>query len=250
MVRVLKIGGSILTDKSGEKGALQDEIERVAREVASRPRDLVFVHGAGSFGHIPASQYGLPKRFSPEGLRVTHQSVVRLNRLLLEALAEAGVESLPVHPLSCLTLSEGRIERFATEPIEEMLKNGIMPLLHGDVAMDSTRGAGIVSGDQLVSYLARALRAEVVVVGCNVDGVLLSGRPMAEVKRSDLPRIEGAVGGSSGIDVTGGMRGKLDELLELAEMGISSRIFNASREGNIVRALQGEAIGTKIWRPD
>lgn len=250
MVRVLKIGGSILTDKSGERGAITDEIERVAREVASRPRDLVLVHGAGSFGHIPARQYGLPQKFSPEGLRVTHESVVRLNRLLLEALAEAGVLSLPVHPLSCLTLSGGRIESFATEPIIRMLENGIMPLLHGDVAMDSTLGGGIVSGDQLVSYLARALKAEVVAVGCNVDGVLLSGQPLAEVKRSDLPRIEGAVGGSAGIDVTGGMRGKLDELLDLADNGINSMIFNASREGNIMRTLRGEAIGTKVWRPD
>jgi isopentenyl phosphate kinase len=73
---------------------------------------------------------------------------------------------------------------------------------------------------------------------------------MAEVKRSDLPLIEGAVGGSAGIDVTGGMKGKLDELLDLADMGMSSMIFNASKEGNIVRALRGEAIGTKVWRPD
>lgn len=250
MVRVLKIGGSILTDKSGERGALTDEIERVAREVASRPHDLVLVHGAGSFGHIPARQYGLPQKFSPVGLRVTHESVVRLNRLLLDALAEAGVESLPIHPLSCLTLSGGRIESFATEPIIRMLEDGIMPLLHGDVAMDLTMRSGIVSGDQLVNYLARALRAEVVAVGCNVDGVLFSGRPMAEVKRSDLPLIKSAIGGSAGVDVTGGMKGKLDELLDLADMGVSSVIFNASKEGNVVRALRGEAIGTKVWRPD
>jgi len=46
------------------------------------------------------------------------------------------------------------------------------------------------------------------------------------------------------------MKGKLDELLDLADMGMSSMIFNASKEGNIVRALRGEAIGTKVWRPD
>ena len=41
----------------------------------------------------------------------------------------------------------------------------------------------IVSGDQLVSYLARALQAEVVAVGSNVDGVLFSGKPLAEITR-------------------------------------------------------------------
>ncbi len=67
MVRVLKIGGSILTDKIGEKGALPEEIERVAREVASRPRDLVLVHGAGSFGHIPARQVRPAAKIQPGG---------------------------------------------------------------------------------------------------------------------------------------------------------------------------------------
>lgn len=252
MTRVLKIGGSILTDKNRENGALPEEISRVAKEIASEPDDLVLVHGAGSFGHIPAKRFGLPSRFSPEGLRVTHESVVRLNSLVLEALAQEGVDSLPVHPLSCLTLSGGRIESFACGPIKEMLKEGIMPVLHGDVAMDRDPicRAGIVSGDQLVSYLARSLEAEVVAVGCNVDGVLLNGFPLDEVTRSDLPGIQSAIGGSAGVDVTRGMKGKLDELLDLADLGVSSLIFNASKEGNIALALQGRAVGTRVWRRD
>jgi len=251
VTKVLKIGGSILTDKTRGDAARQDEISRVAGEIAAtRPEDLVLVHGAGSFGHIPAKKYGLPLSFSPEGLRVTHGSVARLNDLVIKALSRAGVDSLPVHPLSCLLLSNGRIESFALEPLKAMLEDGLMPVLHGDVAMDATRKAGIVSGDQLVSYLAGALRAEVVAVGCDVEGVLLSGKPLAEIARRDLPAIESVIGGSGGVDVTGGMKGKLRELLDLADMGVDSVIFNAAREGNIVRALRGESIGTKVWRPD
>ena len=52
------------------------------------------------------------------------------------------------------------------------------------------------------------------------------------------------------MDVTGGMKGKLQELLDLADMGIDSVIFNAAKEGNIVRALQGESIGTRVRRPN
>jgi isopentenyl phosphate kinase len=250
VTKVLKIGGSILTDKTRGDAARPEEIMRVAQEIAARPEDLVLVHGAGSFGHIPAKRYGLPLIFSPEGLRVTHASVARLNDLVVKALSRAGVDSLPVHPLSCLLLSNGRIDSFALEPLKAMLEDGLMPVLHGDVAMDGAQKAGIVSGDQLVSFLARALQAEVVAVGCDVDGVLLSGRPLAEISRFDLPAIDGSVGGSAGVDVTGGMRGKLQELLDLADMGIDSVIFNAARGGNIVRALQGESIGTKVWRPN
>ena len=250
MTKVLKIGGSILTDKTRDNAARRDEISRVAQEIAARPEDLVLVHGAGSFGHFPAKRYGLPLCFSPEGLRVTHASVARLNDLVVKALSREGVDSLPVHPLSCLLLSNGRIDSFALEPLKAMLNDGLMPVLHGDVAMDVTQKAGIVSGDQLVTFLARALQAEVVAVGCDVDGVLLSGRPLSEITRVDLPAIESAIGESAGVDVTGGMRGKLQELLNLADTGIDSVIFNAARRGNIVCALRGESIGTRVWRPN
>ena len=49
------------------------------------------------------------------------------------------------------------------------------------------------------------------------------------------------------VDVTGGMGGKLNELLELAKIGIESEIINASHDNNIKRALKGEkGIGTLI----
>ena len=120
MTRVLKIGGSILTDKSRELAPRQDEIARVALEISSCPEDLVLVHGAGSFGHIPAKKYGLPQEFSRPGLRVTHGSVARLCDLVVEALGQAGVDCLPVHPLSCLVLRDGRIDRFFDEPVKEI----------------------------------------------------------------------------------------------------------------------------------
>ena len=248
MTRVLKIGGSILTDKSKELTARPDEIRRVAEEIASCPDDVVLVHGAGSFGHFPAKKYGLPHEFNRAGLRVTHSCVAKLNAKVVEALSLAGVDCLPVHPLSCLLLRDGRIHSFFMEPIKEMLKKGIMPVLHGDVAMDATRKAGIVSGDQLVPYLAKALAAEIVAMGVDKDGVLVSGRTLPMVTRQMLPDIEYALGGSAGVDVTGGMRGKLLELLDLADLGIDSMIFNAGVEGNIGRVLRGECVGTRIGR--
>ncbi len=246
MTRVLKIGGSILSDKTREATALPGAIQRVAEEIAANASDLVLVHGAGSFGHVPAKRFGLPERFNPQALRETHRSVVQLNDLVVEALSRAGALPMPVHPFSCTILKEGRIESLTVEPIAEMVKRGLLPVLHGDVAMDSVRGAGIVSGDQLVPYLGRALGAEVVAVGTNVDGVLVSGKPLQAITREDLPSIIRDVGGSTGVDVTGGMLGKLQELLNLADEGVSSVIFNASKAGNIARALKGESLGTMV----
>jgi isopentenyl phosphate kinase len=226
--------------------ARPEEIRRIAEEIAEVPQGLILVHGAGSFGHVPAKEYGLPQRFSPEGLRITHRSVSSLNDLVVDALSKAGADSMPVHPLSCATLRDGRVDSFAVQPLVEMVKDGLIPVLHGDVAMDASRKAGIVSGDQLVSYLAEAMKAEVVAVGTDVDGIIFQGRPLQRITKDRMASIEEAIGGSAGVDVTGGMKGKLQELLNLADMGTSSVIFNAGKKGNIARALRGEAVGTAV----
>jgi isopentenyl phosphate kinase len=247
-IKILKIGGSIITDKNRSALARPDEITRVANEVASSPEDLVLVHGAGSFGHIPAQRYGLPHKFNPTGLQRTHSCVARLNQMMVDALDKEGANPMPVHPLSCVVLKGGRIERFCIEPILEMIRHSLLPVLHGDVAMDMIDGASIVSGDQLVSHLARALKAQVVAVGTNVDGVIFQGEPLFELAREDLMQISESLKGSSGVDVTGGMRGKLLELLDLADSGIDSIIFNAGKKGQIEKALRGEPIGTAVRR--
>lgn len=249
-MKILKIGGSIITDKNRAATARTEEIERVAREIAAYPCDLILVHGAGSFGHMPAKKYGLPENFSREGIRVTHQSVVRLNDMMAEALVEAGADPVPVHPFSCTTLKDGRINSFALEPVKEMVRDGFLPVLHGDVAMDVSRKAGIISGDQIVPYLAYALKANTVAIGSDVEGVIFQGRPLKKITREDLSILGSDLGGSAGVDVTGGMKGKLLELLDLADKGISSTIFNASKEGNISRALRGGAVGTIVERSE
>lgn len=245
MVRILKIGGSVITDKTRPSASRPDMIEQIAMElVACSMSGLILVHGAGSFGHIQAAQYGLPERFSAEGLLKTHQSVVLLNSMIVDALFAAGASPVPVHPFSSTVLRDGRIEEMALSPIAEMSSRGLLPVLHGDVAIDLSRGSGIVSGDQIVSYLAERLRANRVVLGTDVDGIICEGRTLKEISRQDLGAFD--IGCGPGVDITGGMRGKLWELLDLADRGITSEIFNAVRPGNIKRVLLGEHLGTIV----
>ncbi len=245
-IRVLKVGGSVLTDKTRLESARIEEIGRIAAEIAGCGPGLILVHGAGSFGHFHAERYRLAERFDPEGVLETHRSVVRLNDLVVEGLRRAGSSPVPVHPLSSVLLKDGRIEAMEVGPILEMVKRGLIPVLHGDVSMDLIRGAAIVSGDQLVSHLARAVKPGIVALGTAVDGVISDGKVLPMVRRVDISRIASELGPSAGVDVTGGMGGKMRELLDLAEGGVSSVIFNASRPGLIERALRGERVGTLV----
>ncbi|MCL7474651.1 MAG: isopentenyl phosphate kinase [Methanosarcinales archaeon] len=250
---VLKIGGSIITDKSSAvPKAIPGTIERIAREVAATGADnpLILVHGAGSFGHPLARQFKLIEQFDTKGLIETHRSVKTLNAMVMDAFVSAGVPAVPVHPLSCTMLREGRISDMQTAPLREMLNRGLVPVLHGDVAMDSVRGADILSGDQIVPYIAREMGAGLIGIGSNINGVLDSEeKNIPEVTPATFDGIRKYIGGSSHTDVTGGMLGKVQELVELADKsGISSRIFDASATGSITGFLQGETMGTLIQK--
>ena len=55
--------------------------------------------------------------------------------------------------------------------------------------------------------------------------------------------------GTTNVDVTGGMVGKIKELLSLADLGIESKIINAEVEDNIFKVLEDKEVkGTVISR--
>ncbi|MDP2845516.1 MAG: amino acid kinase, partial [Candidatus Methanoperedens sp.] len=83
--------------------------------------------------------------------------------------------------------------------------------------------------------------------GSDVDGVLDGkGNVIKKITPHSFVDMKKNIRGSASTDVTGGMLGKVSEFLELANKGISSRIFNASRTGMVSRFLYGEDVGTLI----
>ena len=59
---ILKIGGSAITDKTGELAAKTEIINRLAEEIKRADLDnLIMVHGGGSFGHPTAAKYGIKR---------------------------------------------------------------------------------------------------------------------------------------------------------------------------------------------
>ena len=233
---VLKLGGSVVTDKAGDCVIRSDKIEECAGELARRPEiQVVLVHGAGSCGHPQAHRHRLEQGIPPgdlAGIPETHHAVADLNRVVVDALRRAGREAIGIHPLGHCVAAAGRLQHPDWRPVSLMLSLGVTPVLHGDVVMDTVRGASIVSGDQLVSSLARALSPDRVGLATDVPGVLDGdGAVVGRIRRGEG---KGLAGGSRSTDVTGGMQGKLEELLALADAGISSSIFHASRIGDFL----------------
>lgn len=248
---ILKLGGSVLTEKTGTPTPRPDAINRCAAEIASSnpsaDNPLILIHGAGSFGHPQAEKHNSSKGFTNFGMIEIHRSVKLLNDLVIDALIENDIPAAPVHPLSCMIAEDARIAEMETAQIEMMLARGIVPVLHGDVVMDRTMRVSIISGDQLVTYLAVKFRAARIGFGTAVDGVLADGVVIPEITPSNFDAVRSHLHGSEGTDVTRGMLGKV---LELLEIDIDSYIFNASKENMIARFLSGEELGTKIKTAD
>jgi len=155
--------------------------------------------------------------------------------------------ALSLHPSDTLIAEDGEIKGAFLDPYLRALEKGITPVTHGDVVFDLTCGNSIISGDKLVSFFANALSPERIGMGTNVDGVLdEKGDVVEEITPENFQELEKAFFTSGNVDVTGEMRGKVIELLKLAEKGIESFIFNACVEGNIEKFLRGERIGTLI----
>jgi isopentenyl phosphate kinase len=220
---ILKLGGSIVTDKTGDCRIDHDRLNEISGIIAEKTDiSVILVHGAGSCGHPEAKQHQLDIGLQPiykSGIFITHRAVRRLNDAVVNALRSRGVEAVGVHPLSACTAENGRIISFDAMPVELLARQGIVPVLHGDVVMDTVRGACIISGDQLVSYLPRVIRVGRIGLATDVAGVRIDTVSADQVK----------IGGSDNTDVTGGMKGKIRELLALAESGTESNIFHISR---------------------
>lgn len=255
-VRLVKLGGSLITDKGSERRARPEVLARLAGElVAAGPRRVLLGHGSGSFGHMEAARYGLRDGMrGPEGRRgvvATQRAAAELHALVLAALVEAGATPFSLSPSSFLVTASRQPVVVAAEPLERALEQGLLPVTHGDVVMDRQLGACVCSTETALLALAQELlKAGIPVreaVWCgDTAGVLdADGETISRIAADDpLP---GSVGGSGATDVTGGMRHRLETALRLARLGVPSWIIDGGTPGGLTAALEGERVrGTRV----
>ncbi|MCB9418669.1 MAG: isopentenyl phosphate kinase family protein [Ardenticatenaceae bacterium] len=256
----LKLGGSLITDKTGVEQLLPDVLARLAGEIGqvwtgNPDLRLLVGHGAGSFGHVAAAKYdtrhGVQTAVQWHGFAEVHASMARLNRLVVEALLAAGVSALSLQPSALARCENGRITTIDAAPVLAALDSGLVPVVYGDVAFDGGWGGTIISTEEIMAALAGAVRPSWLLLAGVTEGVLdQSGQLIPTITPANLPQIEAALGGSHGTDVTGGMASKVRGMLALAEQhhGLQVLIFSGLTAGMVKRALvePETAVGTRI----
>jgi len=255
----LKLGGSVITDKGSYLKANRPAIRRLAKEIGeSCLPQILIVHGGGSFGHPLAEKYRIKEGFEREeqllGFCEVRMAMIELNHLIVDALLRRHVPAVPLFPCSYVTTFKGRIQNVELTPFRELLRRGFTPVTCGDAVSDHALGFTILSGDQLISRLSVNLKVGRLVVGVDVDGVFTSDpniNPDADLierlSLREMKKLVSSLGRSTSTDVTGGMFGKISELIAAVENGIEVIIVNASKPGRLLAALEGQDfVGTRI----
>ena len=210
---IVKLGGAAITVKDGEPdtpnlGALKICCEKIADAVNTHgytlsPRTydvqylkMIIVHGAGSFGHPQAKEYGVANGGDvggnarlKEGIEKTKTSVRKLRELVCDELSKengyhpSGGSIAPdrVAPISpygkFFTVGKKlnrNLSRGGIDEVRAAVMAGKVPVLHGDVVCDSEQGCAILSGDTLVECLTEEFKPKRVVFISDVEGIFTS----------------------------------------------------------------------------
>jgi len=252
---IVKLGGSVITDKRKPFSLNGDVIVRLGRELseASGSRDLILIHGGGSYAHPVAKKYSVSEGFRDEyrleGFIETSKAVRMLSLDVVAKLVEGGLKAISLPAASIFITKSGKISSCNLEPVFSALRIGVVPVTSGDVVFDRELGFTVLSGDSIAAYLAIRLRAKKLIYVVNVDGIYVRDRVTGEVKVAEEfskgMKIE-PLGGAEE-DVTGGIVNKLEDGFLAAESGVEVLIINGMVEERLKKAILGEAVpGTKL----
>lgn len=251
----LKLGGSLITDKRQAETVRPDVLRRLAAEIAEARRlrpdlRLIVGHGSGSFGHVVGKRYGTRAGVStPEGwygFAATADAAARLNRLVTAALLAEGVPAWSIQPSVALRAVDGRVVDGPLYAVQTALANGLTPLIFGDVTLDEMRGGGIASTEEIFEWLAEHLPCQRMVLAGEVDGIYSAdpqlhpdAQRIPEITPANFAAISAGLGGSHGVDVTGGMAAKVAHSLALVQRHADMEIIVCSglEPGVVLAAL-------------
>ena len=257
---ILKLGGSLLTNKEKKFSINRRVLKRIASEIKAceeNGKKLVVVHGGGAFGHPLAKEYELNRGYISKsqikGIALTRKAMQDFNNLVVKEFIDQGINAIALQTSAIVTCENREIKSFNHEVVERFLELGLTPILYGDVVLDDKLKFCILSGDRIITHLAKILNPGRIVLATDVDGVFdknpkkykdakLIEKITPEIFKRNRLNFE-----SYANDVTGGIEYKVRELLSLAKLGYNTIIINAKIRGRLKKALLGhEVVGTRI----
>ncbi len=260
---LVKLGGGVITDKRVRYGLKEKRLVRLAREIGEawvglRKRGgLIVGNGAGSFAHFSARRYGTKNGFKDEvgavGAGWVHWDAVKLNQIVVGALLEEGVPAFSLSPAAMMVQNVLGMW-VGGESLRVGIERGLVPVVYGDVILDEEQGSTIFSTEKVFATILQRVnwlmdwfeKVRIIQVGLE-RGVMGGEEVIPVISRDNWGEVKSYLGGSEGVDVTGGMWHKVEISLELADLGVETWIVSGLEEGRVKKVILGKEVeGTKI----
>lgn len=259
---LIKLGGSVITNKEVPMMVREDVLNRLVKEIARAQKEtdskVIIGHGQGSFGHAPALRYktmdGFIHKESQMGMAITQDTAAQLNRIVVEQLINEHIPAVSFLFSNTMITNDRKADHWCFDVLATYLESGLVPVTGGDVIVDKKQGCTIWSTEQVLSHIAQHFGEEYhyeigrIIHVTEVDGMLTAkGALIPKVNRSNEKEIIEHLNGTKGFDVTGGMGHKIDESLQLLDKGVESYIISGLKKDNLYSALTNNGwVGTHI----
>ncbi|MGD2155238.1 MAG: isopentenyl phosphate kinase [Anaerolineales bacterium] len=258
-IQFIKLGGSLITDKTQPHTHRSDILQRIAGDISHAYQQnpelcLILGHGSGSYGHRPAAKYktrhGVYKTEDWLGFIKVWKQATKLNHIVMEALQKVGIPAISFPPSGSVTTHDRKITEWNIKPIIKALEANLLPVIYGDVVFDQILGGTILSTEELFAYLGRILHPTRILIAGIDKGVWADfptcTKVIDEITPGNSKEVLPIISGSEATDVTGGMASKIELMLSLIEdvPEIEVMIFSGEAEDSIREVLQGAPMGT------
>ena len=250
----IKLGGSLITDKTKPLTALPSVITQICTEVAmlyrSRPDITWFLgNGVGSYGHYMVHETGWREnRTDMSAVARIRQSTALLNQMILSELIAQGVPALTMAPAGFSLSSDQSYDTHA-DPLLKYAELHAVPVVYGDVVATTDGSTAIMSTEDVLHELALAWQqaghtVAQVIYCTSVGGVLDANGTTIPQLTADA--VDSHIGAASGFDVTGGMKQKVAAGFRALECTHNVHIINGTVPGQLTACIAGQPVGTLL----
>ena len=223
---VLKVGGAAVSNKVTGEYFGEEVAKRLVRELRRDIR-FVIVQGAGYVGH----QIAIERRISrlsdnQEAWAYLRYKIAESAMVTLRELVSNQFPAIYLPVNTMVRTRDGKICDSNYSTVVDYLDRGFIPFMHSDGPIDTERGMAVLSGDAIVSDIARSIGARMAVYCSDIDGIEMEdGRVESRIDNLDPAGIRFR---KSGADVSGGIANKI---AEARASGVESYIANLRRDG-------------------
>ncbi len=243
---LIKLGGSIITNKKKPLSAKRKTIDNIVSSFRKINEDFVVVHGGGSYGHYWSVKYNMhtkPKKYDLKGVSIVKNSMIELNTIILDSFLKNKLNPYCLPPTD-FVMGNKPINKKILE-IKKIANSGLIPITYGDALWYGNKKSYILSGDKIMSLLARVLRPRLSIFILNEDGLY------SDIKTKKLIydfKDEKIFIKKTLMDVTGGMTRKVAEASIISKMGLKVFFVNGNKPERIVNAINRKKFEGTLFR--